>query len=154
MKKASDENSTFTDQLMQKLRMEYVSADERDILVYPETLAAKVMLDLDPQGNAPLLVSWGCVLELRQLARSICREDKDDRAEAMQETLFGRLQKRYPVKRGEFESYCLRMEMTLGERRANCTRLRNEAHTKMQHADSLEAETQDLLKRGLLSEAA
>lgn len=58
-----------------------------------------------------------------------------------------------PVRASE-EVYVLREHMTLDERRANVARLRAEAASKARHADALEAETEALLARGLLSAAA
>jgi hypothetical protein len=42
---------------------------------------------------------------------------------------------------------------SLEERRLNIMRLRREAEAKMQHAVALEAETESLIRQGILTEA-
>jgi hypothetical protein len=136
----------LTEQLMQALRTSY-EARSADSEVDPAVLASDAVFALDPGGASPLLVQWGCVLELRQLARSICRERLLTGAEK-QATLFGDLQARYPAMRRGNEVYVLREDMTLAERHRMIARLRKEATAKWSHAESLEAETKFLEEAG------
>lgn len=111
---------------------------------------------IDPDRSAPGMVTLAAHLELRQLARSICRQRaKQEEGEAAQSALFDdQLQKRYPATRGGEEVYILREYMTLPERAENISRLRREAASKSRHADALQAETDSLLAMGRLASAA
>lgn len=150
--------SDLTEQLMQVLREEYSLLDGGgEIEVRPALVAARTFARLDADSESPTLVAYAATLELRQLARSVCRRasNLEDPAQVGQGALFdGQLQRRYPADRGGDESYVLREHMTVAERRANVSRLRAEASSKARHADALEAETEALLARGLLSEVA
>jgi hypothetical protein len=61
------------------------------------------------------------------------------------------LQPRYPATREGDDAYILRGHLSIGERRENIQRLRREASSKTQHADALEAETEDLIRSGKLA---
>ena len=91
------------------------------------------------------LIYIGCHLQLRQIAREVCRnlfedEDADIKPEAMN-PMFPQLQWRYPMPRkpGEEPQYVLFDDMTEDVMRFNCKRLRYEGRAKLQHADALEA---------------
>lgn len=146
----------LTEQLMQLLREEYAVLDgSGEVVVSPALVAARTMERLDSTSASPTLVAFAATLELRQLARSICRRVSNLDDPSGQGALFdGQLQRRYPAVRASEEVYVLREHMTLDERRANVARLRAEAASKARHADALEAETEALLARGLLSAAA
>lgn len=145
-------------QVLQVLREVYVELDERgDIEVRPAMLAEAVRQRIDPEGVSPVLMTYAGVLQLRQMARGVCRRQvgEDDDTTAGQGALFdGQLQRRYPAKRAGDEVYVLRDHLTIEERRENIARLRAEAASKARHADALEAETEGLIARGLLSVAA
>ena len=127
------------------------------VAISPADLAAKVFKDIDPRSNSPLLVQIAAVLELRQLARAVCRQrQNDDERTAEQGSLFDfQLQPRYPASRttdGVTEDvYVLRNYLTHKERTRNIARLRREAEAKMVHADAFQAETDLLVRLGKLS---
>lgn len=148
-----------TEQLMQALREEYDALDgDGEIAVSPALVAARTLQRLDRDGDSPTLVALAATLELRQLARAICRQasNLDDPSDQPgQGALFdGQLQRRYPAQRSGAEVYVLREHLTLDERRSNIARLRAEAASKMRHADALESETEGLVARGVLGCAA
>lgn len=151
------ESRTDTARLMDLLRAQYERLDDSgEIAVSPALLASKVMDAIDPDRSAPGMVTLAAHLELRQLARSICRQRAEqEEGEAAQSTLFDdQLQKRYPATRGGEEVYILREYMTLPERAENISRLRREAASKSRHADALQAETDSLIAMGRLASAA
>jgi hypothetical protein len=147
-----------TDYINSLIRTHYNKLDEKKtIAVLVNDLATETYKDLDPDDDAPPLVKWMAVLELRQLARAICRERQvhdEYEAEAKSGSLFDfTLQPRYPAQREGCDAYVLRDRLTLAERRDNISRLRHEAVAKTRHADALEAETEDMIRRGELQEA-
>lgn len=153
----SAENETAA--LMSLLRSEYARLDDcGEIGISPALLAAKALDAIDPAGASPVLVRIAASLELRQLARSVCRaqiEDEDDEEATDQGELFAvRLQFRYPATRGGDEIYVLRDHLTIAERRSNSERLRREGAAKVRHARALDAETEKLIASGILHEAA
>lgn len=149
-------NDSLTNQIRDILREEYDRLDAGgQVVVQPEIVAAAAVQRLDPGSGAPTLLSWAAVLELRQMARSICRDIScmDDPSESAQGFLFaGELQRRYPAMRNGKEGYVLRENLTIAERDANSARLRAEAASKKAHADALDAETGDLLAKGFFEE--
>lgn len=148
----------MTEQLMQHLRSAYDRLDNSgDIEVSPAVVADEVRRVIDPESESPTLLCYAAVLELRQMARSLCRKRTciDDDSAAEQQTLFdGQLQRRYPATRRGDEVYVLREYMTLDERIANISRLENEGRAKLRHADALRSETEALIARGILQQAA
>jgi hypothetical protein len=147
-------NQSTTEVLNSLLRGEYNALDEaKVILISPVDLASRVYSNIDSKDVAPALVRLAAILELRQLARAVCRQRITlKEAEAEQNSLFDfKLQPRYPVKRDlEEEGYVLREYLTYDERRYNIERLRKEANAKLTHADALEAETEQLISLGKL----
>lgn len=125
-------------------------ADKEEIS--PAILAASVYMEIDPASVAPDLVREAAILELKQLARAICRE-RQALAEFESESgdLFDfRLQKRYPAERHGDDCYVLRECLTVDEREANAQRLEKEGAAKLAHADALRAETKKLMSVGVL----
>ncbi len=100
-------------------------------------------------------VRVAAILELRQMARAICRQriaEEQEKAESHGDTLFEmQLQPRYPAERDGDEVYVLREKLTLDERQAIISRLRKEARAKLAHAEALEAETESLIRSGKLA---
>lgn len=146
-----------TNVLMSLLRTEYERLDGGgEIEISPALLAAKTFLAIDPAAASPGLVRLAATLELRQLARSICRQriEEDEARVERQGEMFVQLQGRYPCRRGGDEVYVRREYMTLDERRAFESRLRQESVAKMRHADALAAETDALIAAGVFSLAA
>jgi hypothetical protein len=146
------------EQLNSIIRRKYNALDDAGVIaISPADLAAAVFDDIDPKHSSPVLVQIAAVLELRQLARAVCRERQgEDERIAEQGNLFDfQLQPRYPAIRtidGEREEvYVLRENLTLKERLRNIDRLRREAEAKMVHADALQAETDFLVRAGKLS---
>ena len=110
--------------------------------ISPAWLATEAMAALDGDKRSPPLIYRAAHLQLRQLARGICRKKfEDDGKEAEQSDLFPNLQKRYPaahVPDAEPE-YVLLEHLTDKDVRFNVRRLRMEADSKLHHADALEA---------------
>jgi hypothetical protein len=112
-----------------------------DIPVSAESVSADAMRTLDPNDISPVLVQWACVLELRQLARAILRNEyENDPGQPEQGQLFTRLQDRYPGFGDRDGTYLPRAMMTPEDYAGNIDRLRREAKAKQAHADKLEAE--------------
>ena len=143
---------SMTNQLEQVLR-ECLGNIQDEIEVSPALLAHCAVKILDPDGNSPALVEWGCNLQLRQLSRQILRREYDpvDRAVDQQE-LFAGLQQRYPVERGGEHVYVPRMAQTLEERRKNEDRMYKSADGLISHADKHKAETDMLEATGFFAE--
>jgi hypothetical protein len=117
--------------------------------ISPSWVATEAMLQIDPekviQQRFPLAY-LASHLELRQIARSVCRglfEDDDDKSgDSRQHELFPDLQWRYPAAKSkdqEEPEYVLRELMEPEDVYYNVSRLRAEAETKLRHADALEA---------------
>lgn len=145
---------TSTEVLMTAIRDRYNAFDAEGVEAIDTSLLAESVYEtLDPESDSPLLVKFAAVLELKQLARSICR-DRQSLAErdAEQDGLFEfQLQPRYPAARNGRDMYVLRHCLSVVERKKNIQRLRSEATAKNNHADALAAETDDLIRQGLLS---
>ena len=151
------DQKTDTARLMELLRNQYERLDDTgEIAISPSLLASRVMDQIDRERASPAMVSLAAHLELRQLARSICRKRvEEDEAESMQSSLFeDQLQPRYPALRGDEEMYVRRDHLTLAERLDNIARLRKEAASKARHADALQSETDSLVALGKLAAAA
>jgi hypothetical protein len=142
-----------SEELSHLIRAKYnVLNDARVIAISVADLAENVYEDIDPQGLAPELVRSAAVLELRQLARAICRSRQvSDENQSQQGSLFEQLQPRYPNCKGD--TYILREHLTLEDRQWNIERLRKEANVKLIHADALAAETEHLVSIGKLNPA-
>lgn len=111
--------------------------------ISPSWVATEAMTELDPKRTSKPLVYLGCHLELRQIARGLLRswfEDADP--DEHQHELWPDLQWRYPTARssgGDEPEYVKLEEMSDNDIDYNVTRLRNEARSKLAHADALEA---------------
>jgi len=126
--------------------------EQRAVCIAPATLAWAALESIDPQMKSPPMARIAAFLELKQLARAICRA-RQLAAESSAEngTLFeGQLQPRYPTERDGEDVYVLREFLSVPERFQNSGRLRREAGAKLAHADALDAETKDLLHTGKL----
>jgi len=147
-------DDALSGQVARLLQQQYDRLDARgEVEISPAFLADAAYRHMDPDGAAPLLVRYAAMLELRQLARSICRKRIDDEQEAVEQLcltgLFdGQLQPRYPARRNGQEVYVKREHLTLSERDAVCARLKAEATAKSRHADAFQAETDALLMQG------
>lgn len=148
---------TGTEQLKKLIQVEYDDLDAQGtVAIVPADLAFAVYHQIDRRAMAPELVKFAAILELRQLAREVCRSSHRvgelvAEQAAMQSSLFDvQLQPRYPAHRGDDDAYVLRAHLTVGERRLNVERLRKESSAKTAHADALEAETEHLLRMGML----
>ncbi len=144
-------------QLNDLIRSKFNALDEvGEIEISPSNLALKVLREIDPKNLSPALVQVAAILELRQLARAVCRQRQfSNEREAEEQGLFSlQLQPRYPAERtidGEVEDvYVLRAHLTIQERYRNIERLIQEAKAKQDHAEALRAETEDLIRRGEL----
>ena len=123
--------------------------------VSPALLASCAIKKLDPEGQSPVLVAWGCNLELRQMARGLLRREYDPEREAidpLQVEMFDGLQDRYPAKRMGDYVYVERLSLSLDERIEIETRMERHINSRIQHLDGFRAETQALIGRGHFSE--
>lgn len=113
-----------------------------EIRVSPLWLATEAMVSLDEFRRSPSLVYQAAHLQLRQMARAICRERfEDDKADSEQHELFPNLQKRYPAAHSPDAEpeYVLLEHLTDEDVAYNVNRLRAEAKKKEAHANALEA---------------
>lgn len=120
-----------------------------EVRVSPAWLATEALAELDGDRQAPSLVYLAAHLQLRQIARSICRNRfEDDGEEAEQSDLFPNLQRRYPAAHAADTEpeYVLLDHLTDEDVAFNVRRLRAEADAKLHHADALEAWWQDRSK--------
>lgn len=111
-----------------------------EIRISPAWLATEAMAKLDGKKRSPALVYRAAHLQLRQLARSICRKRfEDDDSETEQHNLFPNLQKRYPaVHSADSEpEYVLLEHLEEPDVLYNYNRLYSEAESKTRHADAL-----------------
>lgn len=150
---------TQSEQVMQILREEYAILDDAgEIKIKPALLAAHTQKRLDPTSLSPTLVAYCAVLELRQLARTICRQrspTEEVSAASPQSVLFdGQLQRRYPALRDDEEVYVLRDHLTLSERKIIETRMGAAAVSLARHVDAFRAETEMLMLDGAFDEGA
>lgn len=145
-----------TNELKDIIRDALLSTSD-DVSVSAESIAAMAISRLDPKDKAPALVAWGCVLELRQLAREMLRRtyEPHEENEPEQLTIFtGDLQDRYPGVGSHKGLYVPRLQMSYSDRMYNIKRLRKEADAKLKHADALEAETMAMQDAGFFAEYA
>lgn len=129
----------LTDQLTETVR-KCVNDHFGDVEISPASIASCAFPELDPDGLSPETVKWGCLLELRGIARGVLRNEFDpiESEEPRQHPLFPDLQDRYPTKRPGGPKYVLLDHLSPEEAWYNVNRLRKEAEKKMGHADSLE----------------
>jgi hypothetical protein len=111
---------------------------KNDIQISPAWLATETMHELDPENVSPRLVYVAAHLELRQLARALCRRTVED---SEQHELFPHLQRRYPIahESGAEPVYKVLEHLTNADLIFNVRRLRAEASAKTAHSDALEA---------------
>jgi hypothetical protein len=111
--------------------------------ISPAWLATETMIELDPGKKSPELVYHAAHLQLRHLARALCRDKFDPESDesAEQHELFPDLQKRYPIAHGPNvePEYVLLEEMTEADVRFNVRRMRRASETLRKRADALEA---------------
>jgi hypothetical protein len=132
-----------------------IEESESEIAISPAFVAKRVLELIDPNSIAPTLVSYGCNLEIRQVARGILRkrfESYDEDGNGGQVEMFEGLQDRYPARRNGESVYVKRMDLVLDERLLIPQRLRQEAGEKLKHADAFEAETLYLMESGYFTE--
>lgn len=129
-----------------------------DLGVSASYLASQAITKLDPEQKAPYVVQWGCVLQLRQIARGILRKEYEPVNDAgePQAEMFEKLQQRYPVARGEEEKkegeYMPRLLLTLEERQMISEKLRKASKALAIHANALDAETAELIAQGFFDD--
>lgn len=116
-----------------------------ELRISPAWLATETMAELDPDKRAPEMVYHAAHLQLRQLAREICRGKWDinleDENGPEQHQLFPDLQKRYPVAHGlnVEPEYVLLEDLEEADVRFNVQRMRRTSGKLQKHADALEA---------------
>ena len=139
---------------LQDLLRKALSEYSADMPVSAETLAGVVIDEIDEKHSAPILVRWGCVLELRQLARPMLRREFEEETENKQPDLFGGLQDRYPGYGEHKGMYMPRSMMTAEDYAGNIARLGREADAKQKHRDALQAEFDAKMAAGFFATAA
>ncbi len=130
------------EQKLRRVLLEIYEQRRDEIRISPSWLATQAMIDLDGENRSPLLVRRAAHLQLRQIARSICRKKfESDGIETEQDDLFPALQSRYPAAHSsETEpEYVLLEHLTEQDAMFNVKRLRREGETKLHHADALES---------------
>lgn len=133
----------------QKLRIILLEIYENrsdEIRISPAWLATEAMNRLDSERRAPTLVYQAAHLQLRQIARGVCRHKfEGDDGETEQSDLFPQLQTRYPAAHSADAEpeYVLLEHLVDDDVSYNVNRLRREGETKLHHADALEAWWQD-----------
>ncbi len=124
-----------------------IDARKADQRLSPAWIASEAMVKLDAadlQKSKPL-VYRAAYLQLRQIARQVCRkqfdQDKEEALDPAQQEMFPGLQSRYPTahSKGEEPSYVLRQAMTSEDVIFNVNRLRRDGKTKLGRANALEA---------------
>jgi hypothetical protein len=125
-----------------ELMIRIITNRRDEVRINPTWVAHAAMLELDPLRAAPPLVYLAANLEMRQIARGLCRDlFEEGEVEEAKDDLFPDLQWRYPQprRRGEEPSYVLREYMDDRDIAFNVARLRSEAQAKLDHADALES---------------
>jgi hypothetical protein len=135
---------TSDERKLQEMLARVLEKHQHKASVRPSWLATETMVALDPKKVAPQLVYRAAHLQLRQMARALCRREYGEDAGELgaQHNLFPSLQARYPVSCSarEGDPEYVRLENLKSEDVAfNVTRLRKEARAKLKHADALEA---------------
>ena len=146
----------ITEQLNSLLRVRHDELHASGMVgISTADLAARVYSEIDPGLVAPARVRWAATMELKQLARAICRERQvQSEHESENYSLFDiQLQPRYPTVRKcedgtDDDVYVLRSHLSIEERKRNIDRLRREGEAKIAHADALQAETDHLVRLG------
>ncbi len=138
---------TSDERKLQEILSKVLDRHQHEVSVSPAWLATEAMAALDPKRSAPQLVYRAAHLQLRQLARALCRKQyEDDAGEPVaQHSLFPGLQARYPIPRQakDVDTEYLRLEaLTCEQAMFNVVRLRDGARGLLKHADALEAWTQ------------
>lgn len=138
-----------------------LETEQGEVDISPEHLAACAIRVIDEDSLSPVLVEWGCVLQLRQMSRALLRKEYDPiDGKDGQADMFGGLQPRYPVEKSEFDGegnkvinqvYRERMHMSESDRFRVIARLEKEAEAKQQHADALRQETEALKSEGFFA---
>jgi len=141
-----------TEQVMCMLREEYDACRKvSEIEIKPTLLAERVQKRIDKKGRSPTLTAWMAVLQLRKLASELTRPGDKSEDSTPTHTLF-ELQRYYPAVRQGEEIRVLREHLTVPERRQCAMALRRESASKAAHADALDAETDALIRAGILRE--
>jgi len=135
---------TSDERKLQEILAKVLDGHQHKVSVSPAWLATEAMVVLDPKKTAPQLVYRAAHLQLRQLARALCRRQYGEDAGELgsQHNLFPSLQARYPLSTSarDGEPEYVKLEHLKSEDvRFNVARLRSEARGKQKHADALEA---------------
>ena len=140
MSRESDRDAGQYEQLSGIVRKAIDGYGEAEV-ISPEVIGNQVLQVMDPESDAPILVSYGCSLEIRQIARGILRRSFDPvkKVEEEQADAFdGHLQDRYPVERDGQRVYVLRQCITPDEGAVICADMRKKAKSLNDHADAAE----------------
>ena len=135
---------TSDERKLQEMLARVLEKHQHKASVRPSWLATETMVALDPKKVAPQLVYRAAHLQLRQMARALCRREYGEDAGDIgaQHELFPGLQARYPMAHTakDADPEYIRLEHLKAEDVAyNVARLRKEARSKLKHADALEA---------------
>ncbi len=139
------------------LLMEERDAIPEDQDIDTELLALAVLKRLDPRNLTNILIRHAARLELKQMARALCRRwhaEEEDLAE--NGNLFDfRLQLRYPTadQDNERDIYRTINNLNVVDFDYNIERLESESKRKQLHADALRAERDARVRSGALQAA-
>jgi predicted glycosyl hydrolase (DUF1957 family) len=138
---------------MDIVRAEYNKLhDSKVITISSADIADRAYKVIDPEPKAPPLAQFAAYLQLEEMATKLRQKRRKIQIGPEPLPLFEGLQKRYCIHRhGEYVDI-LREDLTLQERRQISARLRAQAKADTSHATALDAETEELLKAGLLRE--
>lgn len=141
---------TSTAELNELLTQEYATIPANKSVSTGE-LAETVLARIDPSRRSPKLVGLAAFLELKQLARAICRRRQEENEQVAESgNLFDfKLQTRYPQAHSSEESdvYLPLDLMTEADFNFNIQRLEREADAKNLHAKALRAERDARLRK-------
>ena len=113
-----------------------------EVRINPAWLATQAIDEMGDGQKLPPLIYQAAHLQLRQIARSICRKKFDEDGPGKeQHEMFPVLQKRYPAAHSSEADpeYILLEYLNEKDKTFNVNRLRREGKSKLLHASTLEA---------------
>lgn len=120
--------------IVQKAIHEYSS----DMSISPKNISMVVYEEIDPEHVSPTIVQWGCIMQIRVVARLFLKEKYEDKKSTGQgELTIGGIQERYPAEDGS--GYIHIDYLPKSDLDFNVNRLRRNGNALHAHADALEA---------------
>ena len=118
-----------------------------DMKISPAIISKIVYEEIDPERVSPTLVEYGCIMQIRVVARLFLKEkyeSKDDSGQG--ELSIGGIQERYPMEDGT--GYVHIDYLPKSDLDYNVMRLRKYGNALLDHADALEAKGQEFEDSG------